>query len=168
MEKQYTLPLTTQQEIKLAQIVHSNYDSYVIYEICRHQHDTEYKLINTDTLETVITDCIKTIHEYTDTGFFYDSDNPRYMPFEEVGKLLTETDKQEFAQAVNNNLQFELVDYSKKALALFGDTKSIKDLLSAMGGKFNSRLTHNDKKKAGWIFSKSKQSELNTILNLNN
>ena len=67
---------------------------------------------------------------------------------------------------VSDNLSFEIVDYSEKAIALFGDTKAIKDLLSAMGGKFNPRLTHNNEKQAGWIFSKAKRDELNTILNL--
>lgn len=66
-----------------------------------------------------------------------------------------------------DNLNFEIVDYSEKAIALFGDTKEIKDLLKAMGGKFNPRLTHNNEKQAGWIFSKSKKDELETILTLN-
>ncbi|MFR3217682.1 MAG: fusion protein [Dysgonomonas mossii] len=67
---------------------------------------------------------------------------------------------------VSDNLSFEIVDYSEKAIALFGDTKAIKDLLSAMGGKFNPRLTHNNEKQAGWIFSKAKRDELNTVLKL--
>lgn len=67
---------------------------------------------------------------------------------------------------VSDKLSFEIVDYSEKAIALFGDTKAIKDLLSAMGGKFNPRLTHNDEKQAGWIFLKSKREELETVLNL--
>lgn len=67
---------------------------------------------------------------------------------------------------VTDNMQFEVVDYSEKAIALFGDTKAIKDLLSAMGGKFNPRLTHNDEKQAGWIFQKSKRDELTRVLNL--
>lgn len=65
-------------------------------------------------------------------------------------------------------LQFEIVDYSEKAIAFFGDTKAIKDLLSAMGGKFNPRLTHNGEKQAGWIFPKSKRGELDAVLKLNN
>jgi hypothetical protein len=74
------------------------------------------------------------------------------------------------AQAVqiSDNLRFEIVDYSEKAIALFGDTKAIKDFLSAMGGKFNPRLTLNDKKQAGWIFSINKRKELEEVLNLNN
>lgn len=63
-------------------------------------------------------------------------------------------------------LQFEIVDYSEKALALFGDTRPIKDQLKALGGRFNPRLSHNGNKRAGWIFSTTKRAELNNVLNL--
>lgn len=53
-----------------------------------------------------------------------------------------------------------LVEYSAKAVAVFGDTKSIRDELKAMGGRFNSRLTFNGQKLAGWIFSKSQEQQL--------
>lgn len=53
-----------------------------------------------------------------------------------------------------------LVEYSAKAVAVFGDTKSIKDELKAMGGRFNSRLTFNGKRLAGWIFSKAQEQQL--------
>ncbi|KUK76847.1 MAG: hypothetical protein XD92_1028 [Proteiniphilum acetatigenes] len=53
-----------------------------------------------------------------------------------------------------------MVEYSAKAVAVFGDTKSIKDELRAMGGRFNSRLTFNGNKLAGWIFPKSKEQRL--------
>jgi len=68
----------------------------------------------------------------------------------------------------SDNLHFEIVDYSEKAIALFGDTKPIKDLLSAMGGKFNPRLAYKEGKKAGWIFSKAKREELEGVLSLSN
>lgn len=45
-----------------------------------------------------------------------------------------------------DNLNFEIVDYSEKVIAIFGDTKEIKDLLKAMGGKFNPRLIHRGEK----------------------
>jgi hypothetical protein len=67
---------------------------------------------------------------------------------------------------IAETLQFEIVDYSEKAIALFGDTKEIKDLLKTMGGKFNPRLVYKGSKRAGWIFSISKKNELNTVLNL--
>ena len=53
-----------------------------------------------------------------------------------------------------------MVEYSEKAVAVFGETKAIKDELKAMGGRFNSRLTFNGKKLAGWIFPKSKEQRL--------
>ncbi|MCC8198357.1 MAG: fusion protein [Tannerellaceae bacterium] len=53
-----------------------------------------------------------------------------------------------------------MVDYSAKAVAVFGETKSIKDELRAMGGRFNARLTFNGKKLAGWVFPKSQEQRL--------
>jgi hypothetical protein len=60
-----------------------------------------------------------------------------------------------------------LVEYSAKAVAVFGNTKAIKDELKAMGGRFNSRLTFNGKKLAGWIFSKSQEQRLAYYFGLN-
>lgn len=68
----------------------------------------------------------------------------------------------------SDNLSFEVVDYSEKSIALFGDTKPIKDLLKAMGGKFNPRLAYKADKRAGWIFQTSKREELETVLKLKN
>ena len=53
-----------------------------------------------------------------------------------------------------------LVEYSAKAVAVFGETKSIKGELKAMGGRFNARLTFNGQKLAGWIFPKSQEQRL--------
>lgn len=53
-----------------------------------------------------------------------------------------------------------MVEYSAKAVAVFGNTKSIKDELKAMGGRFNARLTFNGEKLAGWIFSKAQEQRL--------
>ena len=53
-----------------------------------------------------------------------------------------------------------MVEYSAKAVAVFGETKAIKDELRAMGGRFNSRLTFNGKKIKGWIFPKSQEQRL--------
>jgi hypothetical protein len=59
---------------------------------------------------------------------------------------------------------FIIVDYSEKAIAVFGDTKPIKDQLKALGGRFNPKLTHEGRKHAGWIFSKSKEQEVRNLL----
>ncbi|MDL2305068.1 fusion protein [Bacteroides sp. OttesenSCG-928-D19] len=53
-----------------------------------------------------------------------------------------------------------VVEYSAKAVAVFGETRAIKDELKAMGGRFNSRLTFNGRKLAGWIFPKSQEQRL--------
>jgi len=62
---------------------------------------------------------------------------------------------------------YTIVDYSEKAVAIFGDTKAIKEQLSALGGRFNMYLTLNGKKCAGWIFQKSKEDDLRRLVNLN-
>ena len=61
---------------------------------------------------------------------------------------------------------FIIVNYSDKAIALFGDTKPIKDRLSDIGGRFNSRLTHNGEKRAGWIFPKAKEAQVRELIGM--
>ena len=61
---------------------------------------------------------------------------------------------------------FLIVDYTQKALAIFGDTKPIKNQLKELGGRFNPKLTYEGTKKAGWIFSKSKEQELRNLLTI--
>lgn len=58
----------------------------------------------------------------------------------------------------------EIVDYSEKAIAVFGETKAIKDELKKLGGKFNPALKHNGKKRAGWIFSKKQADKVRALL----
>ncbi len=62
--------------------------------------------------------------------------------------------------------EFILVDYSEKAIALFGDTKPIKDRLSDIGGRFNGRLTHDGQKRAGWIFQKAKEAQVRQLIGM--
>jgi hypothetical protein len=62
---------------------------------------------------------------------------------------------------------YTIVDYSEKAVAIFGDTKAIKEQLAALGGRFNKYLTLNGEKCAGWIFQKSKEDDLRRLVNLN-
>lgn len=61
---------------------------------------------------------------------------------------------------IETNCDIFLVDYSLKAIAIFGNTKEIKDQLKELGGKFNNNLTYNDIKQAGWIFSNKKTEEV--------
>ena len=58
----------------------------------------------------------------------------------------------------------EIVDYSEKAIAVFGDTKAIKERLKELGGRFNPALNYNGEKRAGWIFSKKKADEVRNLM----
>lgn len=61
--------------------------------------------------------------------------------------------------------EIKLVNYSEKAIALFGNTKPIKEKLKELGGRFNPYLLNQGEKCAGWIFPKTKESQLLLILN---
>ncbi len=54
-----------------------------------------------------------------------------------------------------------IIDYSEKAIAVIGDTKSIKEKLKELGGKFNFRLSCGP----GWIFPKTQLNTIQTALN---
>lgn len=59
-------------------------------------------------------------------------------------------------------------DYSERSIAVFGsDTKTHKDTLKELGGKFNPALTdpkNPESKAAGWIFSKSKLEQVKSFI----
>lgn len=59
---------------------------------------------------------------------------------------------------------FEIVDYSEKAIAVFGDTKAVKDRLKELGGRFNPSLKYGEGKRAGWIFSKKQADKVRAML----
>ena len=60
----------------------------------------------------------------------------------------------------------EIVEYSDKAVAVFGDTKPIKDTLKQLGGRFNPVLNRDGEKCAGWVFPKTKEADLRQVLEL--
>jgi uncharacterized iron-regulated protein len=72
--------------------------------------------------------------------------------------------RSEAKQVVDDS--FVIVNYSEKALAIFGDTRPMKDQLKAMGGRFNPKLSYEGGKRAGWIFSKSKEQEVKSLLTI--
>lgn len=63
-----------------------------------------------------------------------------------------------------SSLNIEIVNYSEKAIAVFGETKPIKDLLSGLRGAFNRKLTYQGEKKAGWVFSKNQTEKVKEAL----
>lgn len=58
----------------------------------------------------------------------------------------------------------EVVDYSEKAVAVFGDTKAIKEQLKELGGRFNPSLNYNGEKRAGWMFSKKQADKVKELI----
>jgi hypothetical protein len=54
--------------------------------------------------------------------------------------------------------KIQIADYSAKTIAVFGETKTVKDQLKEMGGKFNKSLTQGNSKKPGWIFAISEKA----------
>ena len=61
-------------------------------------------------------------------------------------------------------MSISIVNYSEKAIAVFGNTKDIKDHLSALGGKFNPSLKQNDERVPGWVFPTGKREEVKKII----
>ena len=57
-----------------------------------------------------------------------------------------------------------IVDYSEKAIALLGDTFSMKDEIKQLGGTFNKNLNIDNTKVAGWIIQKTKKSAIEELL----
>lgn len=74
--------------------------------------------------------------------------------FDEIKKVIN------FEKENKEKEAFKIINYSEKAIAIVGDTISIKDKLKEIGGRYNPRLTCG----AGWIFPKSKKEQLNKIL----
>lgn len=67
------------------------------------------------------------------------------------------------SDSTSGGLNVRIVDYSDKSIAIYGDTKPIKDDLKSLGGRFNPKL----KDGPGWIFPKSKESEVANLLEKN-
>lgn len=70
-----------------------------------------------------------------------------------------EPEKTNFEEVKVEAGEIQIIDYSEKAIAVIGDTRPIKDQLKQLGGKFNFRLSCG----AGWIFPKSKLSEIEEL-----
>lgn len=58
----------------------------------------------------------------------------------------------------------EVVDYSERAYAVFGNTYDIKDQLKEIGASYNKWLKYGNDKKPGWIIGKRKKVELEKII----
>ena len=77
----------------------------------------------------------------------------------------TETEAQQpTATADLSMLNLEIVEYSEKAIAVFGDTKPIKDVLKDLNGLFRANLTYKGERRAGWIYSKKQETKVRETL----
>lgn len=100
--------------------------------------------------------------ERTIEDFAYTAGSEENIRIKIASKMIETNTK---AELVTGN--YTIVNYSEKAVAIFGDTRAIKEQLSALGGRFNMHLTLKGKKCAGWIFQKSKEDDLRKLVNLN-
>ncbi|GHT11628.1 hypothetical protein FACS189426_13780 [Bacteroidia bacterium] len=146
-------------------------ERYVVYRVENRGDSFIYHLINIETREFTQTDLPRPLSEKFGIGMYYNDETPEFMDAFEV--LLLQGEAEYKVQAETNTAtpetvtgDFVIADYSQMALAVFGDTRPIKDELKALGGRFNPRLTHNGEKQAGWIFSKSKEQALRNLLTI--
>ena len=75
-----------------------------------------------------------------------------------------ETEAQPTTSADLSTLNLEIVEYSEKAIAVFGDTKPIKDVLKGLNDLFRANLTYNGERRAGWIYSRKQEQKVREAL----
>lgn len=63
-------------------------------------------------------------------------------------------------QADQGRPSINIIDYSEKAFAVVGDTKSVKEELKKMGGRFNPKLSCG----CGWIFSNKVREDVERFI----
>lgn len=78
----------------------------------------------------------------------------------------TAAPKPEAAAPKAGKPRFTLIQYSEKSLALFGDTKSIKEELKRIGGRYNPHLHPfaKDQSVPGWVFSNKAKQDLEDLI----
>lgn len=107
------------------------------------------------------------MQDYFDTNFYLSikvSDEYKVIePKAKKSSVKPENEEAKEVEAVTIE-GIEVVDYSEKAIAVFGDTKAIKGQLKEIGGRFNPSLNYNGEKRAGWIFSKKQADKVRELL----
>ena len=108
------------------------------------------------------------MQDYFDTNFYiHIKVGDEYQVVEPKEKKNTLKKGKEDAAGVVEYVKaecLEIVDYSEKAIAVFGDTKAIKDQLKDLGGRFNPALNYDGEKRAGWIFSREQADKVRELL----
>lgn len=108
------------------------------------------------------------MQDYYDTNFYLSIKvSDEYQVIEPKAKKSSiKTEKVEEAKEVESVAVegLEVVDYSEKAVAVFGDTKAIKEQLKELCGRFNPSLNYDGEKRAGWIFSKKQADKVKELI----
>jgi hypothetical protein len=95
-----------------------------------------------------------------------DSENYIENPVDYIDFFITETNRtnkiMEFT--LRNSDRVAITDYSERSFAVYGDTKSIKNKLMELGGKYNRNLRDG----CGWIFSKKTRENVQKFLEQEN
>lgn len=108
------------------------------------------------------------MQDYFDTNFYLSikvSDEYKVVEPKEKKSSVKDEKAEEAKEVEAVTVEgLDIVDYSEKAIAVFGDTKAIKDQLKELGGRFNPSLNYNGEKRAGWIFSKKQTDKLRELL----
>ena len=127
----------------------------------------------TDDLENVILLDTENINK---PYFIYEYKGKKYRTdkFETIGKDTTiskslkpqksmekEPIKRERTPKLNN---IRMVDYTERSIAVIGNTFEIKDKLMELNGKYNKFLTVDNERVAGWVFPKTKEDAVATML----
>lgn len=134
---------------------YENYDAFL--SACKQLHqdepDPEFMCQDVECMPDGVT-----LPEYFSRQDFDDV----ITAYREEEKSLQEESSEETGKDMKQatEARFRIVDYSEKALAVYGDTKEIKEQLKQLGGRFNTHLRDG----AGWIFSKQKAEELQALL----
>lgn len=72
-------------------------------------------------------------------------------------------------ESSNDPNSLMVMDYSDKSFVVHGElTRKYKDNLKAMGGRFNKKLTYNEKNMVGWVFGlKNKEKVMEFVMSVN-
>lgn len=106
--------------------------------------------------------------DYFDTNFYLKIEiSYDYQVIDPQAKKSAQKEEKAAAANVEEHItdeSLDIVDYSEKAIAVFGETKAIKDQLKELGGRFNPSLNYNGGKRAGWIFSKKQAGKVEELV----
>lgn len=120
-------------------------------------------LDNCDTYNDFLNKCKKAHLDECDPEFMI-QDSEDFPDGLDCGEWIDESEFNDVKAAQNGENNFQIIDYSDNAIAVIGDTKSIKNALKQLGGRFNYRLSCGP----GWIFSKTKIDAVRQLISTGN